>query len=333
MARSGTRVFRAMAYALGASALLLAIGALYQAVGSAMDRRAFPPPGRLVDVDGGRLHIHCTGAGEPAVVLDAGGAESSSTWMRVQAELAEVTRTCSFDRNALGWSDALDRPHTIDHHVDTQETLLRRAGVEGPYILVGHSLGGSNAQLFASRWPEQVVGLVLVDAPHPDIFERVPEPRGAEQRFITAMRVASRLGIVRLLLALDLVEPLPASADPSPRQRAVLEAEFARPGKWDVAFEMNARLAESLEIARRAGSVPDVPAVVVSRGVPDTFTGPEARRNERVWQDLQARLAEEFLDGRHVIAEGSGHMIPLEQPGVVGAVRDVLESVRRERRR
>lgn len=133
-------------------------------------------PQRLVDLGQGRkMNLYCVGHGQPTVVFDGGGFDWSVTWALVQPALAARTRTCSYDRAGLGYSDPSPRPPTPANVVDDLHTLLERAGIEGPLVLVGHSLGGFNMKLYAATHPDQVAGLVLVDPSEERAQERVGE--------------------------------------------------------------------------------------------------------------------------------------------------------------
>ena len=137
-----------------------------------------PPPGRMVDLGGYRLHINCQGssqAGSPTVVIDAASGEFSLHWAAVQHKVAEFTRVCTYDRAGMGWSDRSRKPYTAMRTVEELHTLLMQAGVEPPYVLVGHSLGGLNVRLYAHEHPDQVAGLILVDPAHEEQLLRSPE--------------------------------------------------------------------------------------------------------------------------------------------------------------
>jgi pimeloyl-ACP methyl ester carboxylesterase len=147
--------------------LLLALaGTAYQVIGAALDGRRYPPPGRLVRVDGHRLHLETAGEGTPAVVLDSGLPGTVLSWKFVQSEVARLTRVCSYDRAGLGWSDAGPMPRTSRQIVEELRTLLRNAGIPGPYVLVGHSFGSFTARLYAGLYPDEVAGGVIVDPIH-----------------------------------------------------------------------------------------------------------------------------------------------------------------------
>jgi pimeloyl-ACP methyl ester carboxylesterase len=164
------------------SMLLGLTGLTYQAVATARDARRFPPPGRLVDVGGYRLHAHCTGEGSPTVILEAGWSDCWLNWYRVQPEVAKFTRVCSYDRAGMGWSDAGPYPRTSGQIVREMHALLSNAGIPGPYVLVGHSFGGFNVRLFAQEHPQDVAGLVLLDSIHEDQWARMPESMRACRR-------------------------------------------------------------------------------------------------------------------------------------------------------
>ncbi len=119
--------------------LLVLAGLIFQAIGSARDARRFPPPGQLVDVGGHRLHIYRMGEGTPAVVMDSGFPASSLSWTFVQPAVARFTQAYSYDRAGLGWSDAGPMPRSSRQIVEELRALLLNAGVEGPFVLVGHS--------------------------------------------------------------------------------------------------------------------------------------------------------------------------------------------------
>src|SRR5947207_15639043 len=152
---------------LGAFLIVAALsGVTYQWIATRKELAATPPPGRLVDLGGYRLHLWCTGDGAPAVILDAGLGGTSAGWGFVQPEVARFTRVCSYDRAGMGYSDPGPSPRTARRIVHELAQLLDRAGISGPLVLVGASIGGLFVRVFASEHGERVVGLVLVDASH-----------------------------------------------------------------------------------------------------------------------------------------------------------------------
>src|SRR3712207_6165744 len=206
--RIGRRVLRGIGRTLAALVGLLVvlglIGANYEAIAARGDARRYPPPRQLVEVGGFRLHIQCIGTGSPTVVLDAGLSGSSLDWNLVQPELGRTTRVCAYDRAGMGWSDPGPQPRTPRQIAGELHTLLTNAGIAGPYVLVGHSLAGKNVRLFTIAHPEQVAGMVLVDARSEYVDANTsPAEVQAFQQALAAQasqyRVARSLGLVRLI--------------------------------------------------------------------------------------------------------------------------------------
>jgi pimeloyl-ACP methyl ester carboxylesterase len=166
-ARSALKVLR---YLLAAEILLLAtfalIGALYERRAIQRDAQLYHPPGKLVDIGGYRFHLNCAGSGGPTVVLEYGHQGSYFDWSRVQPEVARFTRVCYYDRAGYGWSDPSPRPRTPSWMSDELRSLLHAAGEKPPYILVAHSYGSVNAEMFAHKFPDEVAALVLVEGVH-----------------------------------------------------------------------------------------------------------------------------------------------------------------------
>lgn len=191
---------------LSTIALLLAAGVLYQSLGVPRDAARLPPPGRMVDIGGNRLHLHEMGDGKPTVVLESGIAASSLSWRYVMREVAKFTRVCSYDRAGFGWSDPAVTPRTPAHIVEELHLLLKNAGIPPPYILVGHSFGGLVVRLFAARHRTDVASVVLVDALSPTDWCPVTEQQAALlARGIMLSRrgkLLARLGVVRFCLRL-----------------------------------------------------------------------------------------------------------------------------------
>ena len=314
--------------------LLIGAGMVYQAIGLGRDARIYPPPGKLVRVNGHRLHLSLSGNGGPTVVMDSGLGHTSLVWSLVQAEVARFTSVCVYDRAGYGWSEVGPLPRTTRQIVTELHALLANAAIPGPYVLVGHSFGGLNMTFYASQYPDEVVGLVLLDALSKDIQTENPS---ALQQFSSWNRLKyrllstmTRLGLFRLFLRVRGIEAAFGFAQQLPREfRPLLTASVLRKTFESAASEA-AALADSVAIVRAAPPLKDVPLVVLSHGVPDMFTGimgeQDVEAAERIWQRMQANVALLSPQGTLIVAEKSGHKIHLDQPeAVIAAIRQVVE--------
>ena len=243
---------------------LAAIGASYQAIATARDQRTYPPPGRLVDVGGYRMHLYCLGQGSPTVILDAANLGAVSNWAWVQPELASTTRVCAYDRAGLGWSDLSPQPQDTQQNAEALHTLLGNADVPGPYVLVGHSFGGLYTRMFAERFPDEVVGMVLIEGTLPDGLKRLGKPdvmpNAPDERMIDFTPVISQLGILRLLGF------PPNDPDLPERQFGELQAHLASTKCAELIkrqYHLFPTLLAQVRPLYRAGSLGDRPLAVV----------------------------------------------------------------------
>lgn len=181
---------------------LMAFGTAYEFYERGQAHEKYPPPGRMVDIGGRRMHLDCRGEGSPTVVLESGlDVFGSLAWAKVQDELAKRTRTCSYDRAGIMWSEPKSTPQDADTLTQDLHAALASAGILGPLVLVGHSLGGPYIMSYTRHFPDEVQGLVFVDASHPDQMERLPEKIGNRPVPI-AYKILAALawtGIVRLV--------------------------------------------------------------------------------------------------------------------------------------
>jgi len=192
--------------AVGILALLALIGAIYQRAGRASDARHFLPLGRLVDIGDTSLHVHIIGEGLPPVVFEAGIAATALSWQLVQPEIAKFTQTVSYDRAGLGWSGARSDARTIPDVSEELRTMLSRAGIQQPRVLIAHSYGALVAIAYAVRYPSEIAGMVLVDPVATCEWGDPSEShRNTLRRGILLSRrgaLLARLGVVRLALSL-----------------------------------------------------------------------------------------------------------------------------------
>jgi pimeloyl-ACP methyl ester carboxylesterase len=286
-----------------ATLLVFAVGGGIATVSAAMASSASTAAGRMIDVGGHRLYIECTGSGGPAVILQAGLGASSSSWAGIAPAVAATTTVCAYDRAGHGRSDEAGPQDGIALATDLH-TLLERAGVPGPFVLVGHSSGGPYVRVFGARYPDQVAGMVLLDAQPADAFTALPDYPGFYQSYRTAAALApslARVGLLGLLLG------LPAD------QSTVAAARGAR--------DEILALPTALEQAQELTSIGDRPLIVVTAGSgqqPGWFTA----------QDQMAGLSTNSL---HRVIDAATHdsLISGADATVSSqAILDVLASVR-----
>jgi len=321
-------LFRWLRYLLaGFLSLLIALvcaGAIYEGIENHRDRLRFHPPGRLVDIGGYRLHLYCIGEGSPAVILEAGGGNPWLSWYKVQPQAAQFTRVCSYDRAGLGWSDPSPKPRTTKVIAEELHTLLHNAGITGPFLLVGHSLGGMDVRMFASQYPSEVVGMVLVDSSHPDQDDRFPPEAkrlaAGTKYVIRAMQITLPIGLPRLL----------ASRSVPDEVRPEFCAVFCRPQFIAAVRAEAAAQAENSAQVRALGALGNMPLVVLSHD-PDKmrFPGNLTEPVNREWGKMQEELAQLSSNGSHLVVKGSGHDIQIDKPAaVVDAIRKVVSQAK-----
>ena len=304
--------------------LLVAVGASYEAIMAAGDDTRYPAPGQRVDVGGYRLHVHCVGEGSPTVVLDAGLGGFSLDWSLVQPELAATTRVCAYDRAGYGWSDPSPHARTPSQIADELHTLLVNAGIQGPYVLVGHSAAGKDLRLFANRYPQAVVGMVLIDARHESVdTNRSPEALAAEhtqqRRFQRTIWAAARIGLVRAFWAAAWPQVFPATQNLSTETRAEIGVLQARSQQVKTVLREDALLTHDNAQLSSAPSLGDVPLMVLAAG--------QNVEHDPLWLPAQQQLAGLSSNAKLIVVEGSSHYIHWDQPMLVaGAIRQVVEA-------
>jgi steroid delta-isomerase-like uncharacterized protein len=287
-----------------------------------------PLPGQLVDVGGYRLHLYCMGEGRPAVVFDAGAGSWSIFYREVQERVAEETRACAYDRAGMGWSEPGLSPRDSRRMAEDLHALLRGAGVEPPYVLVGHSLGGYNARLFAELYPDELAGIVLAESAHEEQWERLPgEARMLVQAAAELDRKAAEAARRNALPA----ESLPAWEGP-PELRAAYETQMRSPVTYETrAAEMEAGLESATQVAGK-GDLGDLPLAVVSaRNSFAAFegTGIPIDAANAAWMTMQEELLGLSTASRWFVSEIGDHRIQRTDPDLlVEAIRHVLREAR-----
>lgn len=312
-----------------AAVLILALtGATYEAGMAAGDAERYPPPGRLIDVGGRRLHLHCVGEGEPTVVLISGLGGSSLLWQRVQSAAEPLTRVCAYDRSGIGWSDPGSAAPTPAAVATELHILLASAGVAGPYVLVGASVGGKYARMYAEQFPQEIAGLVLVDSRHESLDATLtPEAQAAAlaaaEQDGQLYRWLGRLGVMRLLGARLAAGISPGAAQLDPRTATLLMLHASHDKDINAMLAESAMMTADDEQLRAARSLGDLPLIVLAADSSLRDAG------WRAGQDVQARLS---TNSRLVVVAQSSHFIALDQPDAVAvAIAQVLTAARTRR--
>jgi pimeloyl-ACP methyl ester carboxylesterase len=292
--------------------------------------KKYPAPGQMVDVGGYKMHINCTGQGSPTVILEAGMGNYSLFWAHVQPEVAGFTRVCSYDRAGYGWSERGPLPRTANAEVEELHTLLVNANIEGPYVLVGHSLGGMLVRVYAHNYPNEVVGMVLVDSFHEERLTRLPELTKLNQDSAGQLRLFALLSSTGMMALVPQTISNPGLPDEAYAQ---LQAITATTGIFEMFLaEMNAIEESSAEVrALNLTSLGNLPLIVLSAGHGDAIASLSDAENQKLWKELQveqSELAALSSDSKQIIAEESGHFIQLDQPDlVIDAIREMLDAL------
>lgn len=300
---------------------------------------------RLVAIDGPRrLNVRCAGAGSPTVVFEQGGEGMMFNWAKVQPAVQALTRTCVYDRGGFGWSDPPRYPVTARSVTDDLDALIRRAGIEGPVVLVGHSIGGFYATVYADRFPGRAAGLVLVDPGFsgqdlaPSVVEAANNRRG-EGNLVRCAELARTGKLTAANLAANRCYPVPAEATGPEEQRYALNA-VTRPHWYEAEHsqsvnyftgdgELSVSHRQARDTERPWG---DLPVIVLTR---DRMEGDPWRTPQQgraffeQWRAGHAALSARAARGRHVVVENSGHFIQNDRPdAVIAAIREVIQAVR-----
>lgn len=330
----GLGVPRSAALAFTALALvLLPLGLCYHLITIRADARRFPQEGKSVNVGGFNLNLNCTGQGSPIVILEAGLGVPAISWRAVQSEITGFTRVCSYDRAGYDWSDPGPMPRTSARSAAELHTLLRDAGEKPPFVLVGHSFGGTNVRVYNGLFPDDVAGIVLADTGQedlklPDYFQQLRsnelEQRRRDRKWA---RLRYWLGISRLEAAQYIDDPA------LPYNRQEWFYFLIQPGFIAAAASELENRGASTEQLRRSGTLGDKPLIVlIARdSLLDLPLPPENKYAlNQMWVESEKRLAGLSSRGKWVMVSGTGHMIPFDRPdAIVDAVRELSVEARK----
>ena len=298
--------------------MLAALSGGVETAAEAVDAQAHPAPGRLIDVGGHRLHLHCTGAGSPTVVLEAGGAEMSSNLGRITTAVARHTRVCAYDRAGRGWSEPASTPPSGSQIAVDLHTLLEHGGASGPYVVAGHSFGGLYVRTFAALYPSEVAGMVLADSTAAHASSPASKTSDVLHRAAALLSISARFGLTRLVASLT-GDDLPAPFGDEVR------ITFSRAGNLEGVLDEYADAGAAAAQAAKLTSLGAKPLVVVTSAV----------GNPDSWFADQDRLSKLSTDTVHRTVPGIDHQgLVGEKDGAAATTRaivDVVASVRNAR--
>jgi pimeloyl-ACP methyl ester carboxylesterase len=244
-----------------------------------------------VDVNGHSMTIHCFGTGSPVVVLESGAGAVWTYWHSVFTSIPRDIRVCTYDRSP--------QSHTSQEYVEDLHALLAGAGLDGPYVLVGHSYGGLNVILYADRYPEEVAGIVLEDSSHPDLDARI-------------------------------LAVLPTE---SPNDSADLKSwrEFVSTPQHAVFKTID--WTTSCEQVRPIKSLGDIPLIVLTAAAPDQDFGnipaDLQAKLDQADQDTQKEFTSLSSNSKQIIATTNNHMVHTVQPQlVIDAILELVKAAR-----
>jgi pimeloyl-ACP methyl ester carboxylesterase len=300
------------------------------AQGTGANQKSPPPLGKLVDVGGYRVHVYCTGSGSPTVVIV--GAGFSFDWGLVQPEVASFTQVCSYDNSGSAWSD--DGPtDSCTLRVSEIHNALKNAGIKGPYVLVGHSLGALVARLYAGQYPNEVAGVVFVDHAISMINRRPPPSGGSASSPPMLPPPIPPPGGQRIMISME--------DDPNFSKLSVQDRElhlWATTQSRDKSSSPESPLDMLQDCVAQADTIikdqshplGDKPLIDVSAGSAPPMPPPFAEQWRIKYAELQTKLLSLSGNSKQLVAENSGHFIIIDRPDVViDAISQVVQAVRK----
>jgi pimeloyl-ACP methyl ester carboxylesterase/aminoglycoside phosphotransferase (APT) family kinase protein len=321
--------------------VLVVACAMYQFAATKLDEQKYPPIGQMIDINGYKLHMIDSGSSNidskatPTVILESGMGSTTFDWLLVYPEIAKFARIVTYDRAGYGWSDASPLPRTSANIVTELHTMLHKAGIPGPYILVGHSFGGINVRLFAATYPQDVVGIVLVDAVHKYVMDRIPQVFIHFKHWVYCRLLTAYLGISRIFSDFKLYYHRPVDT-----YKLMDKAHKNTIKYYHALFNQLNLITTSCEQLKAVHEfLPNVPVVVITAGkqvIPaqgpcGSYTQDEVDMINKTWFELQADLVTKSSESKQIIAEYSGHNIPYEQPEIiVDAVREMVDKLKKK---
>jgi beta-lactamase class D/pimeloyl-ACP methyl ester carboxylesterase len=312
-------------------AVLIGSGFVYEGVATWSNKKNYPMPGELVDAGGYRLHVQTVGNQPVTIVLEAGSGETSLSWGGIPNELSEDFTVVSYDRGGYGWSERANSKRSGENIVKELHHALQEAGLPGPYLLVGHSLGGMYTRLFAETYSDEVIGLVLVDARQEDDEKRTA-PIYAKEKF-QSKPSADVLALLKSSGVLRFFQNVLLEGMIEKEERGRFINVTASPAYFH-AVEEEGENSTALEDILRGQDLGNLPVRVIARGLAPDYaaagiTDKAAAQIEQIWREGQEELLSISSNSKLVIAKQSGHMVMKDQPELIEEViRELIDNIK-----
>lgn len=302
---------------------------------------AYARPQRLIDVGGYKINLYCTGSGSPTVVLDNDGDDSIVGWRLVQPLIAKSTRVCSYDSPGVGFSDAAPGPEDASAWANRLHTLLARAAIGAPIVIVGYGKSGLSARLYADRHPNDVAGMVLAspEVPNQDELEAaiVPPLKDAFAQIVgfdESCERAAQTGEMRPgNRAFDQCVYVPPGNDIPAFIGTLIVHQWERPAAWRVFTSIDqASSASSSEVVREQRNYGSMPLIVLTSDVyaeQTPFSSVQMRDLAIAWKRWRDDIASLSSEGTNFVVAGSTVNMAIDRPAdIVSAVWEVVDQVR-----
>ncbi len=293
---------------------LVAIGGATEAVLESTDHRLDAPAGQMYDVAGHRMYLHCTGSGSPTVLLSNGFGERTPSWSWITSTVAADTRVCVYDRAGQGWSQAASGPQDGAQVAADLHATLAKAHVDGPYVMAGHSIGGTYNLIFAAHYPSEVAGMVLLDSATPEQFTALPNYPSFYSMYRRAsglLPTLARVGIGRLAATVQFAG-LPTRDRDQERAFAATARDFdGQRDEWS-------ELPTVFNQAKALTTLGSTPLVIVTAG----------QGQDPGWAEAQDKLATLSTNRAHRIVRGATHIaLLLDRPFAAESSRAITDVV------
>jgi len=298
-----------------------------------------PPPGKMYSVNGGEIHMYCTGSENdenPTIVIISGAGVPSFVYSHLQEKLSETIRTCSYDSAGIGWSKANDIPYTAKNMSNELYQLLQTAQIDGPIILAGHSLGGIVSLIYSAEHESQVAGIAFIDSSHYnqiDYFGKEFRDTSDKQtdEFLAnfwLMELASNLGIMIMINIFD------TSGTEIENEEHKMMASF---DKWNPPYPTMKSMISNLNLSFEQGKEAhyargDLPIIAISASghisdEPIEIGGISVEELGKGFKDLHKDLAELSTNGRHVIVNGTDHISIVRNDETVDHILSLIPNI------